>query len=446
MRKLFILFIAVIALSGCKKSDIQIFENKPEERLAMSVSEVRTALTGSSNGWIGTLSTSAGGGFSFYMTFDASDNVKMYSDITTAASTTSAVSTYRLKAVAGTELIFDTFNYPSLLVDPVPSVFGGAAGSGFKSDVEFIFKRAKADSLFFIGKKYLQPLVFVKATAAQKTSYENGEYKTAIDKLKAFLAANRFPYIEITSGAATIKVGIAMDVNTTLASGKRINFTGVLADGVSTATAAGKFGFQLYGADILNGGIVYQGISFIRIMWKDANTLALYDTAGKEYIIKNSSVPVTPLKLLMAYNNTYKGFGIGTSLPLGVTSAFNTVYQASVTKFAAMTPARTLVSIRFAFVNGTTATVTTQNNNGTSTFAAVATYNYTLNDGIITLSNPVYDGNWTARVTQLIDIQNYFLTGPFRLDWVSSTNPANTSLMGGMYRVNDPTSFFYGTF
>jgi hypothetical protein len=151
------------------------------------------------------------------------------------------------------------------------------------------------------------------------------------------------------------------------------------------------------------------------------------------------------MPVLFLYNGTYKELYIGNSLPAGVTSGFNTAYQACVTKFAAMNPKRTLVDVRFVLTNSTTATVITRNNNGTSTFIANASFQYTYNNGIITLSNPVYDGNWAARTAQLIDIQNYFATGgPFKVDYVQSSNTSVTGL-GGLYRVADNTSFFYGT-
>jgi hypothetical protein len=182
----------------------------------------------------------------------------------------------------------------------------------------------------------------------------------------------------------------------------------------------------------------------------------LYDSASKAYYImvgttrinvQNSPVPIIPLSLQFGFPSAfaYRSINIGTSLPLGVTSGFNVAYQASVTKFATtLVPSRTLVAVRFALTSNNTATVTTQNNNGTTTLTAVATYNYVMENGVITLSNPIYDSNWVARTTQLIDIQNYFLTGPFKIDWVTSTNP-NAPLLGGLYRTIDAASFFYGT-
>ena len=129
-------------------------------------------------------------------------------------------------------------------------------------------------------------------------------------------------------------------------------------------------------------------------------------------------------------------------MPVGVNSGFNAVYQTLITKLKAST--RTLVTMHFALTNSTTATLTISPNNGTTTFLATATYNYSINGDVITLSNPVYDGNWTARASEYSDIQSYFLSGPFKMDWVTSSDPSNKSIMGGLYRVADAASFFYG--
>ncbi|SMC79451.1 DUF4302 domain-containing protein [Pedobacter nyackensis] len=448
MKKIFILFTAILALTGCKESEILVFDDKPEVRLNQSITEVRTGLLSAQNGWIATLPTNAGGGYGFYMSFDASENVKMYADLTSTSIITPKTSTYRLKTVLGTELIFDTFNYISMLADPVPTVYGGVSGSGYKSDLEFLHVRSTADSMIFKGKKYGQPFVLVKATAAQKAGYEAGEYKTAIDKIQNFFATTKHPYVEIVSGAATLKAGISLDMSATLSSGKRINFIGPLADG-KVADAKGKFAYTFNGIDILGGTCVYQGITFVRMAWKDNTTLALYDAKQKEYVVKSSPEVLVPLKLLMSYNGTYNEITIGTRLPLGVTSGFNVAYNSSVTKFAALFIAglpepRTLNFVKFSLVNATIATVSIESDNGTKSYPATASYNYTLIDGVLTLSNPVYDANWTSRNALLIDIRNYFLSGPFRLDWVTSTDPT-TSNLAGLYRVADPTSFFYGT-
>ncbi len=446
MKKIVYFFMTFLIISGCKKSSfVADFDQTPEERMSESIALVTNTLTSATNGWNATLSTSAGGGFGFYMTFDDKQNVSMYADLTDDASGTSVSSTYRVKTGLGADLIFDTYNYISMLADPNATVFGGTQPTGFKSDVEFTYVRSSADSIIFIGKQYRQLLKMAKATAAQKSIYAAAGYKTAINKVKNYFTAVKYPYIEVTSGAAVLKVGFSLNGTSTLGSGKRGTLTGLLEDGVTPASGTGKFAFTLNGADFVGGDFVYQGITFVRLAWKDENTLALYDAAGKEYIIKSSPTPLTPLTLLFGFPSTftYRKITIpGTGLPTGVTSGFNSVYTTALNNFISSN----------RVINYTTITLTSNSalqvyvsyNSGTTLFNATADYTYTRTGDVITLgTSPVYSANWTTRAAQLLPLTNYMLSGPFKIDWVTST-AVTTETLGGLYRTADPGSFIYG--
>lgn len=301
MKRIIYLFLFLLILAGCKKSSYEsAFDERPEIRTGEAISEVNTKLSSATDGWIGTLSTQDGGGYGFYMTFDATTQVvNMYGDMTDPTATVLGKSTFRVKANAGAELIFDTYNYISLPADPDPNSFGGVTGSGFRSDVEFIYDHSTADSILFTGKKYRQPLALVKATAAEKAIYEAGGYKTAIDQLKAFFQQTKNPYIDITAGTAVIKAGITMNASNDMNSGKRFALTGLAADGKTIGSGDSKFAFLLNGADLLNKGLTYEGVSFKKIRWKNATTLAFYDVAGKEYAVQSSPSPLLPLYILI---------------------------------------------------------------------------------------------------------------------------------------------------
>ncbi|WP_167343657.1 DUF4302 domain-containing protein [Pedobacter borealis] len=455
MKRILYLFMICLAMASCKKdSFVSDFDQKPEERIAESIASVTNTLTSAPNGWIATLPTNAGGAYGFYMTFDANQNVTMYADLNDNTAKTLGKSTFRVKAVLGTELIFDTYNYISMLADPNNGVFGGAGNTGYKSDVEFTYSRATVDSIFFIGKAYRQTLAMVKATAAQKAAYTAEGLKTSSDRLKSFFATTQNPYIEVVSGSATIKAGLSVNFTNVLASGKRATLTGILADGTTVVSATNKIALTTDGISMTSTGLVFQGITLVKFAWKDATTLAMYDAAGKEYIIKSSPIPLTPLPLLFGFPSsyTYRKISIGGTspvaggalLPSGVTSQFNVIYQALVAKLAALTPARTIVGISFALTSNSTAVVNISPNNGTTTFSANATFNYSITDGVITLTNPVYDANWTARGTEYDGVKKFFLSGPFKIDWVTSINPSG-GLLGGLYRTVDGSSFIYGT-
>ncbi|SFG63516.1 DUF4302 domain-containing protein [Pedobacter insulae] len=444
MKKLIILCTVLLVLTGCKESEILIFDEKPEVRLTQSITEVRTNLLSSANGWIATLPTQAGGGYGFYMNFDANENVKMYADLNTNSIGTSMASTYRLKTVLGTELIFDTFNYISMLADPVPAVFGGAAGSGFKSDLEFLHLRSTADSMIFKGKKYGQTLAMVKATAAQKAAYEAGGYKTAIDKVNGFFIGIKNPYIETGGGAQLAKIGVSINTTNSLTLGKRIELSGLAPSGEVLA-GTGKFAYTLNGIDLLGTGLLINGVKMVKVTFKDNATMAFYDDHGVEYVIKSNPTPLTPLAALFGFPTTfpYKRITIpNTGLVAGVNSEFTAVYNQMLALF--ISSGRAVVSTAFILSSNSTFTVEVNYTSGSSAFVASAAYTYTKVGDIITLGdNPIPNVNWPTRAAQIKPLADYMLTGPFKIDWVVSSNPAVTNI-GGLYRTGNSNSFIYG--
>lgn len=456
MKRILIIFALLAVFASCKKSNEEIFNKKPEERLSISVSDAKASLLSAQNGWIATLPTAAGGGYGFYMSFDESQNVKMLGDLNTAAISTSATSTYRLKAVMGTELIFDTFNYISLLVDPVPSVFGGAAGSGYKSDIEFLFTRSTADTLVLTGKKYGQVMKLVKATAAQKTSYENGGYKTAIDKFKSFFTVTKNPYIEITSGSNTLKVGMTFDFNNTLATGKRVNFSGLLADGQTIGKGTAKFGFTIDGAELVEAGLVYQGITFKRYAWKDATTLAIYDSAGKEYIIKSNATPLIPLHLALGVSYPSVSLPNATTYP-GWSTDFSTRRALAHTRMnsniVVSNQPISLGTMRFTF-NDITKVMSLVINTpyGTAGASLNLTYNYSYTKtdvGVYKFTiNPSMDSNSQFVYNQASNPLHPLLherinVDTFTVDYM--VHPTTGALLAMFTSVQNPTFTFTGT-
>ncbi|RZL19937.1 MAG: DUF4302 domain-containing protein [Pedobacter sp.] len=447
MKKIFLCIAVLAIMISCKKTSyVAKFDKLPQERAAEQISLVSSTLTGSANGWIATLPTQAGGGYGFYMSFDNAGNVMMYGDMTAASSSTSVASYYRVKQDLGTELVFDTYNYIAMLDDPNAAILGGASKVGYSSDIEFTFDRIVGDSIVFIGKKYRQPFKMVKATAAQKASYLAGGYKTAIDKFTTTMATIKNPYIELGSGAQLAKIGVAVNTTNNLTLGKRIDLSGLAADG-KVLSGTGKYSFRLDGADILGDGILVNGVRLVRILFKDATTLAFYDAKGTEYIIKSNPAPLTPLASLFGFPNTYPYKKItipATGLPAGVNSEFTAVYNQMIALFTAS--GRTVSSTTFTLTSNSQFTIAIAYAS-TSPFTATANYGYTRNGDIITLdNNPIStsDNNWTTRAVQIKPLADYMLTGPFKIDWAASSSPGVPNL-GGLYRTGNLGSFIYGT-
>ena len=442
MKRLLYLFTACLVLISCKKDAfVSNFDQKPEERMAESITKINSTLTSAPNGWVVTLPTNAGGAYGFYMVFGADQSVTMYGDLNDNTATTAGKSTYRVKGGLGAELIFDTYNYISMLADPKNDVFGGAGNTGLKSDVEFILDRVSGDSIILTGKTYRQKITMIKATAAQKSFYATTDaFKTSIAKIKNFFAATANPYIEVSSGNALLKVGITLNATNALATGKRINLTGVLADGKTVSAVTEKFSFGANDASIVNSGLVWQGIRFMALRWKDASTMALYDASGKEYIIKSSVSPLVPLYQL--WGTKYNG----------MLSEYKTIYAGTTTKGAdilnyfhnglisSITGGFNFNYGRINFVWNTTNKRLTVNgfvsqNNGTSGWTTAIIYNYTVNDdGVFKFTlNTAASGGYAAN--PMSRLHAFMLANTVKFDYYIDGG----NLYGRMTSIEDPT-------
>lgn len=306
---LYLLTFTVLSFLACRRdSYVAAFEQLPQERAAEQIALVKEKLTQAPNGWIAVTPTGLGGGFGFYMKFDENGFVNMYADMNDSTATKVRQSQYRVRQDMGTALTFDTYNYITLLNDPTPGVFGGNIREGFRSDIDFIYDHSTADSIVFIGKRYRQIFSLVKATPEQETLYNAGSYKNFINQIKSFFTANPNAYFDYDN----IKIAIEPNLGNSLAAGKRISLSALYGDSIASATA--KYAFTVDQMSILNGGVNFSNTFFNRISWKDANTLAVKDVAGKEYIVKNNATPLLPL---------YKLWG---SKYTGMLSNFKTIY------------------------------------------------------------------------------------------------------------------------
>lgn len=437
MKKLLYLALVITGfISSCKKDTDPIFDD-PDSRLSAELAKDQAILLSAADGWKATIYPKGGKGFTYYFKFSADGKVTMMSDFNNTAATVPAQSTYRLKALQRPTLIFDTYNYVHLAADPDATISGGGASTatGLASDFEFAFTGSVGDTVKFEGTFNKNPMKMVKLSAAEAQSILDGGLKTMIDANALYLSSNRYPYIPFSDG---VKGAIAIDANA-----KTVKLNYVDAKEVSqTQSSTFSFGVnKIY----LNTSLKYGDLVFNEMTW-DPATKTYYVMSGTTRVnLLNSPTPITPLTLMFGFPSsfTYRRITIpGSGLPSGVNSGFNAVYNSMVTLFAGT--GRTITSTTLTLTSNNTLNVDVIYA-AASPFTASATFTYTRQGDVFTLSAPVYNGNWNTRATQIAPLHNYLLSGPFRIDWVSSSNPANTSTLGGFYRTADPTSFFYGT-
>jgi hypothetical protein len=428
----------VTAFTGCrKKSYVPAFDESSEERMAAQIKLVQETLTTAENGWIGVLPTGIGGGYGFYMNFDNAQFVNMYADLMDSSASKVRQSQYRIKADQGADLVFDTYTYISLLNDPDNSAFGGNTREGFRSDIDFIYDHIQGDSLIFIGKRYRQTFSLVKATASQKARYLNGEYLAAIKAYKKFFTDNPNSYITLDNGD---KAAVEPNVGNSVLAGKRITLTTITTEGKVVA-ASGKFAFTIDNMHIIDSGVVLGGTQFTKVAWKNATTLAMYSSTGKEYIINNNPTPLLPLYKLWGskYNALFSNFKTiypGTSAAGADTLNYyhNNLNNGALLGFSfnwgSLKMSWDIVNKRLK-LDGFCS-----QNGGANGWITNITYNYTVdNNGvyIFTLQSPATGGYVTKIMTKMDNfIRNNKITFDYYVD--------NGTLYGKMSSTDSPST------
>lgn len=300
--KKFIYFITLLLL-GASCSDPQeieeIFGTDPDQRIADTLLYVKSTLVDAPNGWKGHLTTEYGGGYGFYMEFMDNDRIKMVADLTDQTASEVKESTFRIRQIMAATLSFDTYTYLTMLQDPNPGVYGGLSGRGLGSDVEYNYLRTNGDTLVFEGRKFnKQQLILVKASKAESEAYLAGSYQSSIAKTNKFFADNANPYIEL--GDAKYQISINSEL-------KLVDGTAVLG-GNEVVSRTAKYYYTLNGVKSTHP-ITLSGQDIVELRWKE-NKLYALSNQGEEFEIKNSAEPIMPLHLLIGkrYGLLYSPF------------------------------------------------------------------------------------------------------------------------------------------
>lgn len=432
MKKLILLSTAIF-LFGCTKSESDlVFDKLPEQRVEERNAELRAALVEAENGWNAVLTTGNDLEFSFYLDFTKDENVKMVSDINEKTIITPASSTWRIKYVMNTSLIFDTYNYITQLQDPTPSVLGGVAGNGFFSDIEFEYLRSTPDSVILKGKKYHGSLILTKAKVEEKKLYLEGKFYDMALKTDAAIA--EFDNIILEKSASE---RLQIDVN----SNKTISISSVEADG-SILTADTYYHYTLTGIAFLNP-LIYKDLKLVALNLKANGNLVALDSQGKEHVLKNSASPILPLYKLMGvkYNRLFSPFK--TIFPGTTTKGaeiMNFYHQNLNNAYTGYTFGNGSLSLSWNLVNQRVSVIGWHNQNGNTGWNTTAVFGYTVDDAGVytfTLLTPAAGGYVQKLISEpgKPTIQNFLLTNKIKLDYFIDGN----NVYGMMESINDPT-------
>ncbi|MDR3711737.1 MAG: DUF4302 domain-containing protein [Puia sp.] len=295
------LVIASLVLAGCQKKVSDLIDGQTaDQRLSAALVAYQNVLTQAPQGWIliehttgsainqGATTTGQQAVFAYYVQFNDSNQVVMFSDFDSSMAAAPNTSSYRIKAVQRPALIFDTYSYIHVPCDPDPliskSPFG--PGLGWGADFEFSFAdnvdpTKLGDTINLIGNLNSSNAVLIKATQAQREAYFNGSFAQSFvfDKIQnyfkhAFIGGQE---IEFTPGVHSKVVDVNWLQSGALKSastvyyltGGSINFVNPVSTGTQTIA------------------------SLDNIVWNASNSTASISVNGTGSTLAGS---ITPLK------------------------------------------------------------------------------------------------------------------------------------------------------
>lgn len=285
MKKIFyLMFLVLLAFSCSKPKEIDPIFGNPDDRVSDTLLYVKKTLVDAPYGWKAYTTTEISkGGYGFYMQFGENDRLKMIADLNENTASVIKESTYRIRQIMYATLSFDTYNYITMLQDPDPSVYGGTAGKGHGSDNEYDYVKTHGDTLFFQGRKFIKPLILVKAKEEEAKKYTSKGYLDVINKNKAFFKKNPLTSIVVGNVEAELAFGFRT---------KRMSIITANSDG-SFSSSFVEFCNTIDGLEIV-GGVLINNVQLKRFIWKDENSLVGIDKDGKEYALKINSSSVVP--------------------------------------------------------------------------------------------------------------------------------------------------------
>ncbi|WP_406824189.1 DUF4302 domain-containing protein [Pedobacter sp. KACC 23697] len=435
MKKILLYSLLSLTLfAACKKEEVLVDGQRPEERITEAVTKYTNALTGSTTGWKAFLYPDGGGGYSFYLNFSKDNKVTMYADLDIDPAQTSKESTYKVRALQNPTLSFDTYSYMHILADPNPATFGGAAGWGVYSDFEFTFDKLSGDSIMLTGKLLKSKLILVKASQAEQKSYNEKGLLNSIMAQVNYLDANPNLYIQPDDSGTRIQT--SFDYNNKI-------FSLVWEENGEVQTTSTGFAFTLTGI-VLKEPLIYKGKSFSEFTWDTAKQVYFTMVNGTRIEIKTSVTPILPLHTILGVQYSTITAPNAATYP-GWSTDFQTRRAAAAAAMLAGPYGLRLDRMAFKFNSiQKTMVLTVDIYQGTSRFVGDFPYTYTkttagvfkFTAGTPTGNAALIVGNMAPLTTQRLNSDN------FTIDYF--THPTTRALLGQFKSVENPGFTFTG--
>lgn len=300
-----ILLSVTLMLTGCTKKSDLLFPGTADERISESLKAYQDKLSGAP-GWklfvypSGLLSLGIEvGGLTYYMKFTSANRVTMIGDFNQSMADTAKESSYRLKSLQKTSLIFDTYSYIHVAADPEGSISespSGMNGFGWGTDFDFGFTSAlPGDTLFLEGNFNHSMAVMIPLSQEEADAAFGGQLGHIVAVTKEFNDENSFLYFPATDGH---KIGVAFNLTLFI-----LNFNHLDENG-NLVTVSAPFSRTTTGIHFKNP-VTVGGYTFQDLVWDDAQKTYYIEAGGNRVNITDAGTPVIPFdKLLGSAINT----------------------------------------------------------------------------------------------------------------------------------------------
>ncbi len=308
MKKILLYFILFqLAFTACKKAEVEpLFDESANKRATTQVDNYKKLLTGSEFGWRGEYYPDGGNGigYSFYLKFDGSGKVSMYSDIDNFYYFANGYdkafeTTYQVKSLQKTTLIFDSYSYLHELVNPD---YDG--GSGQKADLELEFTSAVDNNVItLVGRKNKTEMKLTKIAKPESDLLAKGGLANIFNNTFNYANAPNFLTLVFPTGE---KTDVRIDADNKQFGIYFINKSGDV-DGFFSPYVTTTTGI------LLKTPITLYGIKFQELFWDDVKKVYYISVNNTRINLTASSKPTLPF--YYALGNLFVGFNMSPNIP-----------------------------------------------------------------------------------------------------------------------------------
>ncbi len=433
MKKILFFVLAVSAfLNACKKDASPILDD-PDQRLIATLGNYQKALMESPHGWSAMLFPAGGQGFNYYFDFKTASSVLMFSDFDTVKAVKEGSGSWMLKALQQPTLIFDTYSYLHAPADPNEVISGGTRGTGLQSDFEFAFSKVGNDTIVLKGIYNKSKMIMVKTSEADAVKIKAGGLKAMMKKSDAFIKSSAYKFIEFPDGR---KVEFSLDKKSVL-----LTWT---SDAGEVTTVATPFCFQLDRL-ALKDSLNYNGHYFKEVLWDDAAKQYYIVGGGSRLNVQTSSTPIIPLHFRFGFGKEFLNITVNPANLVGLPASFMSVYNATVTGLNGY-GSRKLNYFMVIFSGNNEMTMRL---NYTNTAGTVFNANFIHSINWLASNKVKFefvsrDNNGNAIAPYVTALTNYMAQNQFLIDWSANLTPGSSSLLGGFYKADDTSNYFFG--